>query len=61
MYLRGDGESLVGLIPPGSSEPNMDYARQVAARIQQYLTVLNFWDAKTDDRSPFEIFLSAQR
>jgi len=61
MFLRGDGQVLAGLIPPGSSEPNMEYARQLVARIHDYLTILNFRDATTDERSPFEIFLSARR
>jgi len=61
MFLRGNGEVLAGLIPPGSSEPNMEYARKVVERIRDYLKILNFRDVKTDERSPFEIFLSARR
>jgi len=61
MFLRGNGEVLAGLIPPGSSEPNMEYARKMVERIHDYLTILNFRDVKTDERSPFEIFLSARR
>lgn len=61
MYLRGDGNVLAGLIPPRSFEPNMEYARQLVARIHEYLTILNFQEVRTDERSPFEIFLSARR
>lgn len=61
MFVREGGEVLAGLIPPRSSEPNMEYARQVVARIHDYLTILNFRDARIDGRSPFEIFLSARR
>jgi ubiquinone/menaquinone biosynthesis C-methylase UbiE len=61
MFLRQEGKVLAGLIPPDSSEPNMEYARQFVARIQAYLTILNFQEVKTDERSPFEIFISARR
>jgi len=56
-----NGQVLAGLIPPGSTEPSMEYARHIAERIKEYLTILNFRDVKTDERSPFEIFLSAKR
>jgi SAM-dependent methyltransferase len=61
MFLRRDDEVLTGLIPPESSEPNMEYARQLVGRIQEYLRILNFRDVTTDERSPFEIFLCARR
>lgn len=56
-----NGQVLAGLIPPGSTEPSMEYARHIAERIKEYLTILNFSDVKMDGRSPFEIFLSARR
>jgi SAM-dependent methyltransferase len=61
MFLRADGTVLTGLIPPGSTVPDMGYARQLAVRIQEYLAILNFQNVKIDERSPFEIFLSARR
>lgn len=61
MYLQEDGRALAGLIPPGATAPSMEYARQLAERIKEYLTILNFRDVKTYERSPFEIFLSARR
>ena len=61
MYLQENGEVLSGLIPPGSTEPNIEYARHFAERINEYLMILNFSDVKMDERSPFEIFLSAKR
>lgn len=60
MFLHGECEVLSGLIPPGSSEPNMRYAQQLVARIHDYLTILNFRDVMTHEGSPFEIFLSAR-
>lgn len=61
MFLKEGGKVLAGLIPPGSAAPNMEYARHFAERIKEYLTILNFRDVKADERSPFEIFLSARR
>jgi len=61
MYVLPDGNVIAGLIPPGSSKPNMTYARGIVKRIHDYLTILNFKSVKTDERSPFEIFLSAKR
>lgn len=61
MFLRKNGEALSGLIPPGSSEPSMEYAQRLVTRIHDYLTILNFTDVKVDTRSPFEIFLCARR
>jgi len=61
MFLGEDGKVLPGLIPPGSTAPDMEYARHFVERIKEYLTILNFRDVKVDERSPFEIFLSAKR
>jgi SAM-dependent methyltransferase len=61
MYLQENGKVLTGLIPPGSTAPNMEYARHFAERIKDYLTILNFRDVKMDERSPFENFLCARR
>jgi hypothetical protein len=61
VFLRADGTVLTRLLPPGSTVPDMGYARQLAVRIQEYLTILNFENVRMDERSPFEIFLSARR
>ena len=61
MFLRRDGKVAPGLIPPGSSRPSMDYARQLVGRIRDYLSILNFRSVRVHDRSPFEVFLSARR
>jgi len=61
MFLRGQGEVLAGLIPPDSLEPSMEYANHLVARTRDYLKILNFRDIRIDQRSPFEIFLSARR
>lgn len=61
MFRQPDGQVLAGLLPPGSKVPNMGYAQCIAERIKEYLTILNFLDVKIDERSPFEIFLSAKR
>ena len=61
MFLQEDGQVLAGLLQPGSKVPNMGFAQRIAERIKDYLTILNFFDAKIDQRSPFEIFVSAKR
>lgn len=61
MFLKEHGKVLAGLIPPGSIVPDMEYAQHFVERIREYLTILNFRDVKVDERSPFEIFLSAKR
>lgn len=61
MFLQEDGQVLAGLLPPGSKVPNMQFAQRIAERVKDYLTILNFLDVEIDQRSPFEIFLSARR
>lgn len=61
LYLKKDGEVLRGLIPPGSYEPNLEYAAAIAARIKDYMDIMNFSDVKIDDRSPFEIYICGKR
>lgn len=61
MYLQEDGRVLTGLIPPGSTSPDIAYARQAVERIKEYMMILNFRDVEVDERSPFEIYLTARR
>jgi len=61
MFVKSNGEVLQGLIPPGSEEPTMEYAEIVVKRIEHLMKTLNFKDVRVDKRSPFEIFLLAER
>ena len=61
LFLKKNGEALFGLIPPGCSEPNMEYAQKLITRIKDYLTILNFSNILVDSRSPFEIYILARR
>lgn len=61
MYVKSNQDVLKGLIPPGSEEPTMKYATTMVRRIEHLLKTLNFKNVKIDTRSPFEIYLSAER
>jgi ubiquinone/menaquinone biosynthesis C-methylase UbiE len=61
MFLKDDGSVLSGLIPPGSFEPEMDYAKEIVGRVRHLLKTLNFKDVGMDDRSPFEVYVYAHR
>jgi len=61
MYINKQGQVIRGLIPSGSTTPNMEYAQNIARRVQGYLTILNFKNVKFDNRSPFEIFILGNR
>ncbi|MBA2880900.1 SAM-dependent methyltransferase [Desulfosalsimonas propionicica] len=61
LYLKKNGEVLQGLIPPGSYEPNLDYATAIADRIKDYMDIMNFKEVDIDSRSPFEIYICGKR
>lgn len=50
-----------GLIPPKSSEPDMEFAMGIAKRIAWYLEMLGFKNVIIDETSPFEIYIGGER
>jgi ubiquinone/menaquinone biosynthesis C-methylase UbiE len=61
MYLKSDGEVLQGLIPPGSKEISVEYAIDIAERIEKLLKTLNFKHTGISRVSPFEIYVYGKR
>jgi SAM-dependent methyltransferase len=61
MYLKKDGTVAKGLLRSGSEEPSIEYASQVAQRIADAASCLQFQSVRVDERSPFELFIVGER
>jgi SAM-dependent methyltransferase len=61
MFLRNDGNALIGLIPPDKTEPSMEYAMSVAESIKDLMDTLNFKNLSISKESPFELYIIGKR
>lgn len=61
MYVKKDGTLLKGLQPPNKLEPTMEYAENILERIKENLEICNFVNIKDFRKSPFELYIYAQR
>lgn len=61
MFLKENGETLSGLIPPGEEKPSMEYADSIAHYFKDLMMTMNFKNVSICRDSPFELYVVGKR